>query len=914
MKLTKSSASVATRIVDRGPVATPLDDDDDDDGCMLMEVRPRVKIQPEEDEQRLPNLGTNNNASFMSQPGFQAIGQKLKEVNDTLGTLQSLGIQKVASLPELVLVGDQSAGKSSIMSAIAGLNLPHNTGVCTRCPVHIRLSRSIDTDWSCIITLQQDYAFKPGDGPPSREDVTPRNPFPPWVKQNREIKDFARFRGKVDSIEHALRWAQVAILNHDHDHEQYKPRSNDGSDSDFQDGDEAEALAKAEATTQAKFSPNTVALEIRGPDLPDLSFYDLPGVFDNARHVEDQYLSDVVKNLTREYISHEKAIILCAVPMNTDAMTSTTSSIIQEMNAVKRCLGIMTKADLLPRGSHQQWLDMLKGTVHQNGLGYFITSRPDKDLDEQAAFEEAFFNRQVGPESHAETPTWPLEFAEYNERCGVVRLKDFLSHKLAEDFAKSLPAVKAILEKRLHKVVSELQTLPELPANPELEIRKALLEFTNLARTCLQGQDFQGAWKVKNNNFSNSILKMKPKYVVKPPTPDVIDLDSDTPGTTPTPKRRSADDHYAGSQATPSKRRANGTNSVPRSGGTVKAEENINPFSPRLSVAAVPTPAGLRAGAMPRSRTLEEVRAVIEHKRQPGMPNSIPDTVYTFLCQESVQHWGKVIQLFVADTMKLVYAEMHKALDIAFASLKKRTAYREARIHLDAFLKTHQETLMQQLSYAYKLERHQLYTSNQKFFEINQESELRELQRHRHHYRWLSHTGQQSIDRPRPIEQLSEEEKREEATRVNKEGPKMGPDPFSQELQVASYVRGYYLTAAGRYIDNASLHMISGMFPAVAKDINFHLDKKLGLVNQPDRALFDRLMEEEPTTADRRNQLKEDKKKFDKAMESILALEMSANIARDEGEGDDYMMDIGGGDPAMMSGALNGSSIYGLDI
>ena len=388
-----------------------------------MEVRHRVKVPPEEEEP------VNQNISFMSNPAFQAIGQKLKEVNDTLGTLQSLGIQHVASLPELVLVGDQSAGKSSIMSAIAGLNLPHNTGVCTRCPVHIRLSRATGSDWTCRISLQQDYAFVPGDRPITQNDVTDKTPFPPWVAQQRVVKDFVTIREKVDSIEQILRWAQVAILNHDDNHELFIPRDDGQLD--------PEALSRAESQTKAKFSPNTVALEIRGPDLPDLSFYDLPGVFANARHVDDQYLADVVLNLTREYISHSEAIILWAVPMNTDPENSTTFRVIREMHAVKRCLGVMTKADLLPGGGHDQWIAILEGSFHQTGLGYFITSRPDKgDLDKQTAWEEAFFNRQASYSSHTETPIWPLEFEEYDKRCGVVRLKEFLSHKLAQDFHK----------------------------------------------------------------------------------------------------------------------------------------------------------------------------------------------------------------------------------------------------------------------------------------------------------------------------------------------------------------------------------------------------------------------------------------------------------------------------------------------
>ncbi|KAL1846584.1 hypothetical protein VTK73DRAFT_250 [Phialemonium thermophilum] len=400
-----------------------------------MEVRPRIKSLPEEEEEGLrAHASLNHSGSFISNhQAFQAIGQKLREVNDTLGTLQSLGIQHVAQLPELVLVGDQSAGKSSIMSAIAGLNLPHNTGVCTRCPIHIRSSRSVSTEWSCRITLQQDYAFVPGRAPIAQDDVSPENPFPPWVKQPRVVKDFATIRDRVDSVERVLRWAQVAILNHNANHEMFIPRGTGGHDGD----DDEEALARAEERTEAKFSPNTVALEIKGPDLPDLSFYDLPGVFMNAPQDEDQYLAQVVENLTREYISHPGAIILWAVPMNTDAMVSSTFKIIRQMRAEARCLGVMTKADLLPRGNHAQWISMLEGVDHRTGLGYFVTSRPDTgDLDKQAAWEESFFNQRARLASHAETPVWPAAFADFEDRCGVVRLKDFLSRKLAEEFAK----------------------------------------------------------------------------------------------------------------------------------------------------------------------------------------------------------------------------------------------------------------------------------------------------------------------------------------------------------------------------------------------------------------------------------------------------------------------------------------------
>lgn len=287
------------------------------------------------------------------------IGQHLKSFNDTLGSLQSLGIHHDTPLPELILVGDQSSGKSSLMSAISQIILPRSDGVCTRCPVHIRLSS--DTTWRCRVSLQQDYAYEPPNNEPITEsDVTEHNPFPPWIKQSREVKEFKMVYNKTDPIDEIVRWAQIAILNHNRNFAQYVPKDWDLRTPEEKDPEyEARRLAEAERATEAKFSPNTVAIEVKGPGLPDLSFYDMPGVFRNAKHEEDQFLVKVVENLVRRYISHEKAIILWAVPMNHDPETSSTYALIRNLHAQNRTIGVMTKADLLPRGGHIQWLEML---------------------------------------------------------------------------------------------------------------------------------------------------------------------------------------------------------------------------------------------------------------------------------------------------------------------------------------------------------------------------------------------------------------------------------------------------------------------------------------------------------------------------------------------------------------------------
>lgn len=45
---------------------------------------------------------------------------------------------------QLVVVGDQSSGKSSVLEALTGLPLPRDSGLCTRFPTQILFKRSPD--------------------------------------------------------------------------------------------------------------------------------------------------------------------------------------------------------------------------------------------------------------------------------------------------------------------------------------------------------------------------------------------------------------------------------------------------------------------------------------------------------------------------------------------------------------------------------------------------------------------------------------------------------------------------------------------------------------------------------------------------------------------------------------------------
>ena len=74
----------------------------------------------------------------------------LLDANEKLRRLQLQGFD----FPRIVVIGDQSAGKSSVLEAISGVQLLRGTGVVTRAPIELRLSNSQET--TCQASVEAD--------------------------------------------------------------------------------------------------------------------------------------------------------------------------------------------------------------------------------------------------------------------------------------------------------------------------------------------------------------------------------------------------------------------------------------------------------------------------------------------------------------------------------------------------------------------------------------------------------------------------------------------------------------------------------------------------------------------------------------------------------------------------------------
>ncbi|KAL8543682.1 hypothetical protein ACS0TY_004302 [Phlomoides rotata] len=73
-------------------------------------------------------------------PIVSSYNDRIRPLLDTVDRLRHLKImQEGIQLPTIVVVGDQSSGKSSVLESLAGISLPRGQGICTRVPLIMRL-------------------------------------------------------------------------------------------------------------------------------------------------------------------------------------------------------------------------------------------------------------------------------------------------------------------------------------------------------------------------------------------------------------------------------------------------------------------------------------------------------------------------------------------------------------------------------------------------------------------------------------------------------------------------------------------------------------------------------------------------------------------------------------------------------
>lgn len=227
----------------------------------------------------------NTDCATVPDDPMRTIGRRSRQLIQVIKKLELLNIDQLLSVPKFIVVGNQGAGKSSMIEALSDITVPRDEGTCTRCPFQITTSASADR-WECTVSLIQKYShaplFKAG-----RDNIK----YSGWQEQEPHIYAFAPTLHDKQEVEESLRRAQLALLNPHQDPAIYARRG----------------WSPQPTQTKVGFSPNIISVEIKGPELPELSFFDLPGAINVQKEGKDEEVVFVEK-LIKNYLRDEKAL------------------------------------------------------------------------------------------------------------------------------------------------------------------------------------------------------------------------------------------------------------------------------------------------------------------------------------------------------------------------------------------------------------------------------------------------------------------------------------------------------------------------------------------------------------------------------------------------------------------------------
>jgi GTP-binding protein EngB required for normal cell division len=211
---------------------------------------------------------------------------------DTVYDVRKHGISHFVDLPQIIVIGNQGSGKSSVLEAISSVRFPIEDSLCPKFVIELILCPGSKTEVDAHI-LPTSYDSK--DAHLFNQASFDKDKLPGVIEQAKKIM-----------VERGL-----------------------------------------------EFSEATLRVKICAPGIPHLILVDLPGFYDPES--EKQAEADRVERLAKQYMADKNSIILEVVsarnPLGSQKVLTRVSSI---DTARQRTLGIITNPDALIRSSQHE--------------------------------------------------------------------------------------------------------------------------------------------------------------------------------------------------------------------------------------------------------------------------------------------------------------------------------------------------------------------------------------------------------------------------------------------------------------------------------------------------------------------------------------------------------------------------------
>lgn len=367
--------------------------------------------------------------------GSRTVKQRLNQVDK----IRANGVGDHIALPQLVVCGAQSAGKSSVLEGVTGIPFPRQDGVCTKFATEIILRH------------------QPGD-------ISITASIIPHSKQDdakaKKLRDYRRHLKGYDElpevISHASRLMGIR---------------------GFGPADDSDAPA---------FAADVLRIEVVGDVGLHLTVVDLPGLV----AVDENHGGDInlVSDLVDSYLQNSRTIILAVVQAGNDIVTE---PIIQRArsfdSAGERTVGIITKPDLINKGTEARVAKIINNEDETKlKLGFFLLKNPSP---EELAKGLSASERNKAELGFFESTAWK-DAGLKKSRLGIEALRSFLQKILEEHIEKELPKVRkeiqALLE-RTQNYLHDLGTERATVGDKRHFLTSMSMDFTGITQPAVDG-------------------------------------------------------------------------------------------------------------------------------------------------------------------------------------------------------------------------------------------------------------------------------------------------------------------------------------------------------------------------------------------------------------------------------------------
>ncbi|KAF1351464.1 dynamin family protein-like protein [Lizonia empirigonia] len=344
-----------------------------------------------------------------------------RKVMDIVDKLRRTGLGGIVELPQLVVCGDQSSGKSSVLEAITEIPFPRKENLCTRFATEIILRRSPLSTSTITIT--------PDKHRPKSEKAKLKS-------FTKSITDFSQLPDVIEEATLAMGLGVVGGIN------------------------------------SRAFSRDVLSVEITGPTRPQLTLVDMPGLIHATNKAQTETDKELILNLVKEYMKNPRTIILAVVSAKNDYANQIILEHCRKIDEPgRRTIGIITKPDFLREGTANElsWIELAQNKdIYLERGWHMLKNREDNQMDfsfeQRNEDEKLFFSKG----RYADLP---------REYVGIDSLRERLSKVLLNHLIKELPSLKNEMVSKLSGTLAEIEKLGER-RNTSQEQRMVLMKIS----------------------------------------------------------------------------------------------------------------------------------------------------------------------------------------------------------------------------------------------------------------------------------------------------------------------------------------------------------------------------------------------------------------------------------------------------